>query len=110
MKKLGEIIKAQRKQLGLSLKKVCEGVINDETKKPISVSYLNDIEQGYRLKPSGSILVQIADVLKLDKDLLLGIADQADPALEKDLKNPELVALFRKIQSDPEKAKKFLEE
>ncbi len=107
---LGNKIKQKRRELKLSLFKVCEKVINEETKKPISVSYLNDIEQGYRLKPAGSIVVQIADALGLNRDELLGLADKADPELEKGLKNPKLAELFRMIKDDPEKIKKLLDE
>lgn len=93
----GTKIKDQRRQLDLSLRKVCEVVLNED-EKPISVSYLNDIEQGYRKPPSGKIIVQLAKILKLDSQELLNLAGKVHPAIEDVVsKTPEVGVLFRRI-------------
>lgn len=90
-------IKEKRRELGLSLRKVCESVLNEDN-KPISVSYLNDIEQCYRKPPSGKIIIQIAKALELDPEELLNLAGKVDPTVEDAVsKNSEVGVLFRKI-------------
>jgi len=92
----GEKIKKQRHRLDLSLRKVCEVVKNDDGKS-ISVSYLNDIEQGHRKPPSGRIIVQLAKVLELDPHELLNIAGKVDPEVEDAVKDVEVGVLFRRL-------------
>ena len=96
MKTFGQTIKGKRKSLGLSLRQVREKVFNDKG-GAISVSYLNDIEQERRNPPSGSIIVQLAKVLDINKYELLMMADKVDPELEQYMNIPEHVELFRKI-------------
>jgi len=94
---LGNKIKKQRIHLKLSLRKVCDAVLNDNA-KPISVSYLNDIEQGHRKSPSGKIIIQIANALKLDRQELLNLVGKLDPVIEDVVnKNAKAGILFRKI-------------
>lgn len=105
MKNFGQTIKEKRQSLKLSLRQICQQVLNDDG-DPISVSYLNDIEQSRRNAPSGAIIVQLAKVLTIDKDELLRIADKVDPELEQYLKNPKHVELFRKIINRNDQKKK----
>ncbi|MDD5109412.1 MAG: helix-turn-helix transcriptional regulator [Candidatus Omnitrophica bacterium] len=93
----GNKIKKKRIHLELSLRKVCESVCNEDG-KPISVSYLNDIEQGYRKPPTGKIVIQLATTLKIDPQELLNLAGKADPIIE-DMasKDAKVGVLFRKI-------------
>lgn len=92
----GKFIKKQRNDKELSLRKVCDQVKNEKG-NTISVSYLNDIEQGYRKPPVGLIVVQIADALGLDRQSLLDLAGKADPELEEAIRDPKMQALFRKV-------------
>lgn len=97
----GKKIKKKRLHLGLSLKRVCESV-NNEDGKPISVSYLNDIEQGYRNPPSGHIVVQLAKKLELNSQDLLNLAGKVDPLIEEAAsKKPEMALLYRKLAELP---------
>jgi transcriptional regulator with XRE-family HTH domain len=93
----GRYIKQQRLRLEYSLRKVCEAVLNDEG-NPISVSYLNDIEQERRNPPTGKVVVQLAKVLELNAQDLLGRAGKVDPIIEETV-NKEAGAgvLFRRI-------------
>lgn len=110
-------IKKQRQDLGLSLRKVCEDVKNEDG-KAISVSYLNDIEQGHRNPPSGKIIVRLAKALNLDDQELLSLAGKADPVIEDAVtEDAEVGVLFRRIiqeaKNDPgvlNKLKKKLDE
>lgn len=106
---LGRKIKQKRLQLGLSLRKVCDSVLNDED-KPISVSYLNDIEQGHRKSADGKIIVQLAEVLKLNIQELLNLAGKVDPLIE-DVAGKEagVAVLFRRIAQDFENNPKLLD-
>ena len=93
----GDKIKKQRLLLGLSLRKVRESV-NNEDGKSISVSYLNDIEQGRRNPPTGKIIVQLANVLKLNLQELLNLAGKVDPVIEDMVsKEARVGVLFRRI-------------
>ncbi|MHB8155075.1 MAG: helix-turn-helix domain-containing protein [Candidatus Omnitrophota bacterium] len=93
----GNKIKKQRLHLELSLRKVCESVCNEDG-KPISVSYLNDIEQGYRKPPTGKIVIQLATILKIDPQELLNLAGKVDPVIEDTVsKDAKVGVLFRKI-------------
>ena len=97
MNEFGKKIKQERQQLGLSLRKVCESILNEDG-KPISISYLNDIEQGYRKPPGGKIIVQLADVLKINSQDLLNLAGKVDPFIEDAVsKEAEVAVLFRRI-------------
>ncbi|QAT16700.1 hypothetical protein BU251_02615 [Candidatus Velamenicoccus archaeovorus] len=109
----GKKIKQERLHLDLSLRKVCEAVFSDK-KKPISVSYLNDIEQGYRNPPDSKIIVQLAKVLKLEPQDLLNLAGKVHPIIEDVSKKTEVGVLFRKIaehiERDPGFAAKIQEQ
>ena len=101
----GRKIKERRHRLDLSLRKVCEAVHNEDGKS-ISVSYLNDIEQGHRNPPGGKIIVQLAEVLQFNVQELLKLAGKADPVIEKAVeRNAKVGVLFRRIaqqlESDP---------
>lgn len=90
-------IKKRRHELALSLRSVCEKVFNEEN-NPISVSYLNDIEQNRRNPPSGKIIVQLAAILQLNPEELLNLAGKVHPVVEDAVnKNSEIGVLFRKI-------------
>ncbi len=108
-KDFGSLIKIKRLEKSLSLKKLCLQVKREDG-QPISVSYLNDIEQGRRNPPEGLIVVQIAEALGLDKDELLKLAGKPAPDLEKAIRNPKMAALFRIVHDDPEKFQKLLNE
>lgn len=95
-RRFGDYIKYQRRQLGLSLRKVCEVVLNDDG-NPISVSYLNDIEQERRNPPSGKIVVQLAQVLQLNLQELLNLAKKVDPIIEDAVQEEKVGVLFRRI-------------
>ena len=90
-------IKEQRHRFDLSLRKVCEVVLNEDGKR-ISVSYLNDIEQGHRNPPGGKIIIQLAEVLQLDVQELLNLAGKVDPMVEEAMgRNTKVGTLFRRI-------------
>lgn len=100
----GKKIKKRRQELEYSLRKVCDDVRNEDG-KPISVSYLNDIEQGHRNPPNNKIIVQIAAVLKLEPQDLLNLANKVHPIVEEVSKEVEVGVLFRqiaeKLKQDP---------
>ncbi len=109
----GRRIKEQRHRRGLSLRKVCEAVLNEE-RKPISVSYLNDIEQGHRNPPDGRIVIQLASVLQINEDQLLALAQKPDPRIAEAIKkDKEVGVLFRRVLDDPglmEKVRKLVKD
>lgn len=106
----GKKIKKRRQELEYSLRKVCDDVRNEDGKS-ISVSYLNDIEQGYRNPPNNKIIVQIATALKLEPQDLLNLAGKVHPVVEEVSKKTEVGVLFRQIaeqiKGDPKFADKM---
>ncbi len=70
---IGEILRAERTERGLTLKKVAEGA-------HISVSYLAEIERGEK-DPSSKVLENIARSLDMEvSELLVRIAFALEPA------------------------------
>lgn len=100
----GKKIKKRRQELKYSLRRVCEQVKNEDGVS-ISVSYLNDIEQGYRNPPNNKIIVQLANFLNFDSQELLNLADKVHPIVEEVSKEAEVGVLFRqiaeKLKQDP---------
>ncbi len=70
---IGETLRAERTERGLTLKKVAEGA-------HVSVSYLAEIERGEK-DPSSKVLENIARGLDMEvSDLLICIASALEPA------------------------------
>lgn len=70
---IGETLRAERTERGLTLKKVAEGA-------HISVSYLAEIERGEK-DPSSKVLENIASGLDMEvSELLVRIASALEPA------------------------------
>ena len=70
---IGETLRAERTERGLTLKQVAEGA-------HVSVSYLAEIERGGK-DPSSRVLESIAGGLEVEvSDLLIRIASSLEPA------------------------------
>ena len=70
---IGETLRAERTERGLTLKQVAEGA-------HVSVSYLAEIERGEK-DPSSRVLESIADGLDIEmSELLVRIASALEPA------------------------------
>ena len=70
---IGETLRAERTERGLTLKQVAEGA-------HVSVSYLAEIERGEK-DPSSKVLESIAGGLEVEvSDLLIRIATSLEPA------------------------------
>jgi transcriptional regulator with XRE-family HTH domain len=92
-RKLGEQIREARISAGLSLRALARDL-------ELSPSYINDIEYDRRI-PSENVLMQIADLLDLDADQLLGAAGRVGEDAQRYLKeNPTAGVLFRRVASD----------
>jgi transcriptional regulator with XRE-family HTH domain len=73
LKAIGETLRAERTQRGLTLKQVAEGA-------HVSVSYLAEIERGEK-DPSSRVLESIAGGLEVEiSELLVRIASSLEPA------------------------------
>ncbi len=69
MKTFGNIISEARRAIGLSQKELA-AKLKKEDGSQISPQYLNDIEHDRRNPPSEFLIVQMAAVLGLSKDML----------------------------------------
>jgi transcriptional regulator with XRE-family HTH domain len=69
MKTFGTMVAEARRAIGMSQKELASKV-KKEDGQPISAQYLNDVERDRRNPPSEFLIGQIADVLKVSKDLL----------------------------------------
>src|ERR1022692_2542444 len=69
MKTFGTMVAEARRAVGMSQKELASKVKKDDG-QAISPQYLNDVERDRRNPPNEYLIVQIAAVLKLDKDLL----------------------------------------
>jgi transcriptional regulator with XRE-family HTH domain len=69
MKTFGAIISEARRAKELSQKDLASKILKEDG-QPISPQYLNDVERDRRNPPSEPIIVQLAKILDLDKDVL----------------------------------------
>ena len=69
MKTFGTLISEARRAKGLSQKELASKV-KKEDGHAISAQYLNDIEHDRRNPPSENLIVQIAELLTVSKDIL----------------------------------------
>jgi len=112
--KFSDIVRELRLAKNLSLRQLAAKIINKKEGKPISPSYLYDIENSNRI-PSADIIMQIANELGYDEDKLLNLAQKISPDAEKLLKeDPAVGELLRKAKEsgfrDWEKLRKIIEE
>jgi transcriptional regulator with XRE-family HTH domain len=84
MPSFGDLIKKRRRELALTQVKVAARIIQDDG-KPLSMQYLNDIENGRRGAPPDYMLKQLAKVLRVELDLLYFRAGRIPPDLQKRL-------------------------
>lgn len=80
MPTLGETISQARKGKGLSQKELASKLIKEDG-SPISPQYLNDLERDRRSGPSDHLMVQFAQVLEVDLDVLYNCAGSLAPDL-----------------------------
>lgn len=93
----GEELKRLRLDKDLSLRQLASKIIKEDG-KPISPSYLNDIEKNNRI-PSAVIVEKLARALEYDSDKLLALAQKIPPDAEKILKeDPAWGVLLRKAK------------
>lgn len=65
----------------------------------LSPTYLNKVEAG-ELIPAADTIIRIADLLDINRDELLGLAEKVDPALNAIiLENPKAMAAFLRTAS-----------
>jgi len=69
MKTFGTVVSEARRAVGMSQKELASKV-KKEDGQAISAQYLNDVERDRRNPPSEYLIVQIADALKVSKDVL----------------------------------------
>ncbi|MGO9267838.1 MAG: helix-turn-helix domain-containing protein [Candidatus Binataceae bacterium] len=82
MPSFAEFIKRRRRELLLTQMKVAARIIQDDG-KPLSMQYLNDIENGRRGAPPDYVLKQMAKVLRVELDLLYFRASRIPPDIQK---------------------------
>lgn len=94
----GPFIKKLRLENNYSLRGLAQKIIKDDG-KPLSSSYLNDIEKGRRNPPSAYIVKQLARLLKVDVDSLLRKAGKTAPEVENIIREePKVGSLLRRAK------------
>jgi transcriptional regulator with XRE-family HTH domain len=99
--RLGEVIKHARQARRLTLRRLADQVMKADA-TPISPQYLFDIEDHHRV-PAPHVLRELARVLELDYDALLGLAGAVDAVVREYLEaHPQhteaIIKLFRAAQ------------
>jgi transcriptional regulator with XRE-family HTH domain len=95
MPSFAEFIKRRRRELDLTQMTVATRIIQDDG-KPLSIQYLNDIENGRRGAPPDYLLRQLAKVLRVELDLLYFRAGRIPSDLQKRLvSDARAIAAFR---------------
>jgi transcriptional regulator with XRE-family HTH domain len=96
--KFGSLLKKLRLKNNYSLRQLAQKIIKDDG-KPLSPSYLNDIERGRRNPPSAYIVEQLAKLLGEDVDFLLHEAGKTATEVERIIKEePKIGALLRRAK------------
>lgn len=88
-KTFGDVIAAERKQKGWSLRQLADRVPG-EAGGPVSPQYLNDIEHNRRI-PSELVIAGLAKALGLGKDYLFHLAGKLPPDLAGKSASPEVI-------------------
>ena len=87
----GDIIREARMQREITLRKFAEMV-------GVSPTYLSQIERGEYSPPSVARIEKIAQILKLDIDLIVALAKRTPPSLSAAMnKHPKQVADFLRL-------------
>ena len=87
---LGTVIRTTRTMAGLTLRACAKHV-------GISPSYLSDIENGRRI-PAENVLGKIADVLRMDIDMLMAMGGRLGKRVKYYMRcNPTAIVLLRKL-------------
>lgn len=94
----GKILKKLRKDKKYSIREFAKLIVKKDG-KPVSPSYLCDIEQERRNPPDIFIIEQMASRLGVESDYLLGLAKKTTPEIPELIKEkPELGRLLRKAK------------
>lgn len=92
--KFGKIILEARKNKGLKLKD-CAPLILKEDGTPISIQYLNDIENGRRKPPSEYLVKQISDLLDIPIEVLYFYAGIFPGTLDQNINQEQIVEAYK---------------
>jgi len=79
------MIRARRKELGLTQKQVC-GQIRTEEGRAIGQTYLAEIERGHHPNPRPHLIEEFARALEIDRDVLYLAARQVPPEVAEELR------------------------
>ena len=94
----GKVLKNLRKGKKYSIREFAK-LIRKKDGGTLSPSYLCDIEQERRNPPENYIIEQMAGLLDVEKDYLLGFAETTTPDIPRILREtPELGKLLRKAK------------
>jgi transcriptional regulator with XRE-family HTH domain len=103
MKTLGQFLTELRKTRGLSQKELA-ALVKNRDGKPLSAAYLNHLEHDHG-KPPDYLLDQLAEVLKVERDVLYFWARRLPADLQPSEGDAEQVAaayrLFRRALKSP---------
>jgi transcriptional regulator with XRE-family HTH domain len=104
METLGRTLKSIREKVSLTLREV-------EESTGISNAYLSQLENDKIKKPSASVLYKLADVYKVDLNVLLMAAGiiETNPNANPDVSELEREIAFYKDKFSPEEEKKIIE-
>ena len=90
---LGKIIRDARKSKGLNLREAADLIIK-ENNTPITLQYLNDIENNRRT-PSEHIIKQISQVLNIPVEYLYVYAEMFPKGMDKNASKEQIVTAFK---------------
>jgi transcriptional regulator with XRE-family HTH domain len=79
------MIRARRKELGLTQKQVCAQIRTEEG-RAIGQTYLAEIERGHHPHPRPHLIEQFAQALEIDRDVLYLAARQVPPEVAEELR------------------------
>lgn len=90
----GKIIFEARRKKGFKLKD-CSSLIFKEDNTPISIQYLNDIENGRRNPPSEHIINQISGLLDIPVEVLYFYAGIFPRTLDQNINQDQIITAYK---------------
>jgi transcriptional regulator with XRE-family HTH domain len=98
-KTLGDLLAERRKELGISQKEMA-GLIKNRDGKPITSAYLNYLEHN-RGEPPDYLLDQLAEILRIERDVLYFWTRRMPPDIQPGEASPEKVtAAYRAFRRE----------
>jgi transcriptional regulator with XRE-family HTH domain len=93
MARFGEFVRLRREELGITLRGLAKQI-------EVSGAYMSKMERGLDSPPTPAKIKKLAEILKVDPDHLLGLANKMDPQVQDILRSVNGMPAFLRTTHD----------